>query len=57
MTVDHLTFDVLRYPGSSYRPGDPDGAWFLRFFLGDQLLVGRGRRPAYCSAASAAYCW
>ncbi|MER7202945.1 hypothetical protein, partial [Streptomyces sp. NPDC000188] len=25
-TGDHLTIDVLRYPGSTLRPGDPDGA-------------------------------
>lgn len=32
VTGDHLTIDVLRYPGSDVRPGDPDGAWLLRFF-------------------------
>jgi hypothetical protein len=33
LTGDHLTIDVLRYPGPKLRPGDPDGASFLRSFL------------------------
>ncbi|AUH43355.1 hypothetical protein CXR04_27195 [Streptomyces sp. CMB-StM0423] len=32
MTGDHLTIDVLRYPGPDMCPGDPDGVWLLRFF-------------------------
>ncbi len=42
LTGDHLTIDVLRYPGSDFRPGDPDGAWLLRSSLWDQLLAKRG---------------
>lgn len=37
MTGDHLTVDVLRYPGSDVHPGDPDGAWLLRSSLWDRL--------------------
>lgn len=33
MTGDHLTIDVLRYPGQDFRPGDPDGARPLRSSL------------------------
>ena len=36
LTGDHLTIDVLRYPGSRLRPGDPDDAWAPPFFPLDQ---------------------
>ncbi|OKK17176.1 hypothetical protein AMK09_21580 [Streptomyces sp. CB02488] len=39
LTGDHLTIDVLRYPDSKLRPGDPDGAWLLRSSLWDQSLT------------------
>lgn len=40
LTGDHLTIDVLRYPGSAFRPGDPDGAVLLR----SSLLINTYRR-------------
>ncbi len=39
MTGDHLTIDVLRYPGALLRPGDPDGAQPLRSLWINHLLV------------------
>lgn len=45
-TGDHLTIDVLRYPGSDVHPGDPDGDWLLRSSLGDRSL-------AYCRTSGA----
>ncbi|GGY50146.1 hypothetical protein GCM10010342_41770 [Streptomyces anulatus] len=52
LTGDHLTIDVLRYPGSRLRPGDPDGASPLRSSLWDQSLTYCWYCiPAYCSVA------
>jgi hypothetical protein len=54
LTGDHLTIDVLRYPGSDFRPGDPDGAWSLRSFplLNRSLTEPVLRTAVACGSAT-----